>query len=118
MAVYLPIRALNRSSAVRINGQKIVPGVTAYVDISASGVAKELAYHSAIGQVFVVGALTGSSLDQIVVSGGTVTNGAGLTVNVAAGELRTRSTGVFVAGAAATNFALTVADGTQDRTDL
>lgn len=118
MALYLPIRAYNRSQNVRIARTKISPTATTYIDISDVATRKEFTYHSAIGAVYAVGAVTASDSDQVVWTGGVVSNGSGLTVNVTAGEIRTRSTGVFVTGVAGTNFALTVADGTQDRTDL
>lgn len=116
MTPYLPIRALNRSSAIRINKQRVLPGVTTYIDMGAAGVPKELAYHSSIGQVFAVGALTQSNVDQVVATGAT-TSVSNLVVTVAAGELKTRSTGVYVAVAGGTT-TLSAADGTQDRTDL
>ncbi len=110
MATYLPIRALNRSSRIRINGQVVLPGATSYVDISIASVRKDLADHSTLGQIFVVGPITASNSDGVVTSAGAgaVTPGTGVSVNVAAGELKVQSTGAFVAGAAATNQALTL----------
>jgi hypothetical protein len=118
MASYLPIRGSNRSSAIRIDGQTITSTSTAYVDISKASVRKELANHLSVGQIYTVGPISANNLDTDVTSGGVVTAGAGLTVNVSAGELKVSSTGAYVTGAAATNFALTAANGSQDRTDL
>lgn len=119
MAVYLPVRSLNRSSAIRIGTQTATTGTTIYVDISNASVRRDLAHHTSIGQVLVVGGLSQSNVDTVVTTGGTVTAGAGLTVNVAAGETRTRSTGAYVAGAAATNQALAAAPSAgNERTDL
>lgn len=122
MALYLPIRAHNRSSRLRIDGQTIVPPNTFYIDISKATVRKELASHSSIGQWYPAGDVTLSNSDYLILGsptpGGVVTNGAGLTVNVSTGEFRNRQTGATVTGAAATNFALTVADAVLDRTDL
>jgi hypothetical protein len=50
-------------------------------------------------------------------SGGIVSNGTDLSVDVTAGELR-KVNGTFQAWSAATDLALTTADGTKDRTDL
>lgn len=118
MAVYLPIRALNRSSAIRVDGQKLSATVTSYVDISKGSVRKEIAYHSSIGQILHVGSITGSNVDQVVNAGGLVTAGAGLTVNVSVGEMRVRSTGAFVVGAAATNSTITANASGNPRIDL
>lgn len=118
MAVYLPVRAISRSQGIRIGTQTVSPTATSYVDISDGKVRRDLNHHQAIGSVIVVGSLTANNSDSVVVTGGAVTNGTGLTVNVSAGELRKRSDGTNVAGAAATNFALTAAHATLDRTDL
>lgn len=117
-SLYLPIRAVSRSQNIRVGQQKITPDATFYVDINDGPTKRDLNHHQAIGSVVVVGSLTASNTDQVVVTGGVVSNGTGLTVNVTAGEIKTRSTGAYVAGASGTNFALTAADGTKDRTDL
>lgn len=118
MALYLPVRAFNRSQAVRIGKQKILPTKTSYIDISDPVVRKELGYHSAIGAVFAVGPVSASNADAVVVSGGVVSAGSGLSVNVSAGELRNRQTAIHVAGASATNTALTAAHASLNRVDL
>jgi hypothetical protein len=118
MAIYLPIQALNRSAALRIDGQKILPTAISYVDVSKASVRKELAYHSSIGQVYVTGPLTGNNSNTVVVTGGAVTAGAGLSVNVSAGEIRDRSTGLYVAGLAATNSAIGANASGNPRIDL
>jgi hypothetical protein len=83
--------------AIRIDGQRITPTTTFYVDVSKGSVRKELAYHKSIGQVYAVGALSASNADVVVSSGATFTAGAGLNNStIATGELRVRSTGVHV----------------------
>jgi len=61
MAEYLPIRAYNRSQNVRIGGQKILPTVTSYVDVSDPATRKEFSYHSAVGAVYVLGDVTANN---------------------------------------------------------
>lgn len=122
MAVYLPIRALNRSNNIRIDGQKIVPGVTAYIDISKGSVAKDFASHASIGQVYPVGPLTASNTDGVITTGAIVDQGASsadLILGISAGEVRSRSTGVHVAVAATTTaVTLSAADATNPRIDI
>lgn len=118
---YLPVRAISRSQKVRLgraSNSQVTVGTTFYADLSDGNVLRDLQHHQAIGALVIVGPLSNSAVDDVVVSGGIVTNGTNLAVNVSAGEIRKRSTGVFVTGAAATDFALTVAHGTLDRTDL
>jgi hypothetical protein len=62
MALYLPIRALNRSQNVRIGGQKITSTATAWVDLSDAKTKKEFGHHSAIGAVYPVGPLSASNV--------------------------------------------------------
>lgn len=120
MAVYLPIRALNRSQNVRIGkgatAVKLSSTATSYVDITDGNVKRDLQRHSAIGSYIVVGALTISNLDEIVQSGVT-TSPTNLVITVAAGELKVRSTGAFITVAGGTT-TLSTADATKDRTDL
>lgn len=122
MALYLPIRALNRSSKIRIDNQKIVSGVTSYVDVSKGTVIKDVASHSSIGQLLVVGPLTPSNADGVVVSGAVIDQGASasdLILGVSAGEVKTRSTGVHAAVAVTTTaVTITTADGTNPRIDI
>lgn len=118
MATYLPIRSISRSQSVRIGTQVVTPSTTTYVDISDGKTRRDLSHHTAIGAVIVVGPLSANNSDAVVISGGAVTAGTGLSVNVSAGELEVRSSGVHVNGAAATNHALSAAHATLDRTDL
>lgn len=118
MPPYLPIRAHNRSSAVRIDSQLVKPDVTSYVDVAKASVRKELASHSSVGQVYPVGPLCNSNADVAVVSGGVVTAGAGLTVNVSAGEQKNRATGAYVVGASATNSVIGANSSGNPRVDL
>lgn len=117
MALYLPIRALNRSSNIRIDNQKISATATSYINLSNAGVPKDFASHSSIGQVYVVGALTNTNSD-IVVSGLVVTaDGSDLVLTAASGTLKTRSTGATVISVGGTT-TLATADGTHPRIDL
>src|SRR4051812_27072120 len=92
MALYLPIRAFNRSQNVRIGGQKILSTATSYVDLSVAATKKEFSYHSAIGAVYPVGALTASNNGTgRVVTGGVVSEGSNATdllLAATAGEYR------------------------------
>lgn len=91
MALYLPIRATNRSSGIRVDGQRILPSATSYVDISKVSVRVELAHHAAIGQIFSAGALTSTNTTARVETGSNVTEGtssADRSVRVLAGEIR------------------------------
>lgn len=120
-SLYLPIRALNRSQAVRIGRQRITATTTAYIDINDAKTRKELAYHSSIGAIYVVGPASASNSNSRVVSGGVVTAGTGLRVLVSTGEIKNSSTGAYVVGAAdpgSGGLALTTADGTNPRIDL
>lgn len=118
MSQYVPVLASNRSAQIRIDGQK-VPSVAQFLssisqyspnaqanpvyvnvgDQSDNGglpAWKELASHIAVGQLIVVGPVTSSNQNVVVQSGGTVTAVASaLEVNVAAGELKNRATGVY-----------------------
>jgi hypothetical protein len=118
MAVYLPIRSVSRSQNVRIGQQKILPDTTYYVDISSGSTKRELNHYQAIGSVIAVGQLTATNSDAVVVTGGVVSAGTGLSVNVTAGELRTRSTGLYVNGASATNSAIGANASGNPRIDL
>ena len=120
MAVYLPIRALNRSQRVRIGNATVTPTTTTYVDISDGNARRELANHSSIGAVFAVGPLTATNSDAVVHSGTTVTaNGSpDQAVDVAAGELRIRSTGTYVTVAAVADLAATAAHASLARIDI
>lgn len=120
MALYLPIRAFNRSQQVRIDGQKILPTATTYVDISIGTVRKSVGYHSAIGAVYPVGSLTASNA-SVVFTNGVVVTAQGTpdqTVAVSAGELRDRTTGVYVAVAAVSALAASAAHATLARIDI
>lgn len=62
MALYLPIRALNRSQNVRIGGQKITATATSWVDLSDAKTKKEFTYHSTFGAVYPVGPLSAQNV--------------------------------------------------------
>jgi len=89
---------------------------TSYSDISRQNVKKELSYHSAIGAFYVVGPITASSSQTVVVSGLSTTV-ANLVVTVASGEVENRSTGIYTAVTGGTT-TLSAASATEDRTDL
>lgn len=119
MALYLPIRALNRSQQVRIARQKITATATAYVDISDLATRKEFAYHSAFGAVYVVGPTSSSKAPQKVWSGTTVTEGVSptdMSIRVLVGELR-KDDGVYVT-VAQQDLTVGAADGTNPRWDI
>lgn len=122
MAVYLPIRGLNRSSNVRVGNQKLTVDTTTYVDISDGNVRKALAHHSTLGQYIVVGGLTANNSDFYVETGAVVDQGSSasdLIVGVSAGDLVNRATGARVNVAATTTAAtLAAADTTNGRIDL
>lgn len=120
MALYLPIRALNRSQNVRIDSQKISATTTAYIDISKVSVRREFAQHSAVGAVFPVGPLTSSNANQVVV-GATVdegSNAADMVVQVNPGYIRDRSTSAVVIQIKASTLTITAADATNPRIDV
>jgi hypothetical protein len=120
MAVYLPIRALNRSQGLRIGNQKITATATHYVDISNGNTRKDLTSHSAIGAYVVVGPLSATNSNSVVREGAVVTaNGTpDQAVDVSAGELLNRSTGVYVTVAAVADLAATAAHATLARIDI
>lgn len=108
MALYLPVRAVSRSQQVRIGSQKLSATATSYVDISVTKTRRELQNHQATGALITVGALTATNADSVVYSGCSVVAGtAANSIRLAdpltttkttgtAGELRVRSTGLFV----------------------
>lgn len=100
MAPFLPVRAISRSQKIRIgraSSSEVSVDTTFYVDLGDGNAKRDLQHHQAIGAVVVVGALTNSIADVVVVTGATFTAGAGLNNStIAAGELRTRSTGAHV----------------------
>lgn len=100
MAEYIGIRAFNRSSAVRINKTKILSTATTFIDVSDAVQKKEFAYHSTLGQVYVVGGLSTSLIVTLDGLGVTPTETESKKVAVAAGELFNRSTGALVLVAA------------------
>ena len=104
-AQFLPIRAFNRSQGVRIGGQKIATTSTSYVDLDDVATRKQYGYHSAIGAVYPVGALSNSNnTTGVVISGGTfastdvaVTGSlTSATVTIAAANVYNRDTGAYV----------------------
>lgn len=123
MAVYLPVRAFNRSQGVRINGQRVSSTTTTYIDVDPTTTAgkagrKQLSYHSAIGAVYPVGPLTTSNKQYTVASGFATDTQSGTSPTnkvqtIAAGVYVNRNTGarVEVASAAtSTNIALATTD--------
>jgi hypothetical protein len=66
---YLPVRAFNRSQAVRIGKQVVRSNANVYVDLNDPVSAKELAYHSSIGAVYHTGSLTSAPNDFQVNTG-------------------------------------------------
>lgn len=120
MAQYLPIRAFNRSANVRINKVKVTPTATAYVDISDPVQRKEFAYHSSIGQVYVVGGISATNSDFIVTSGVSTdqgSSGSDLVVTTYAGVVKNRQDGSTVA-VAQTDSTIATADVTNPRIDI
>lgn len=114
------LSAAATATATGVTLQTAQPVVPFYVDLNDGQSRRDLAHHSALGAIISVGPLTNNSSDFIVLSGGTVTAGAGLTVNVAAGVLEQRSLDARAPGAAATNLALasSAIGGGNERTDL
>lgn len=93
MATLIGLRALNRSSNVRVGGLKLSQMVTTYVDIDQIAVRQDLAHHSAVGQYIVTDSLGGSgrelgyaeiTTDDINATGGT-RDVAGLSTTVTVG---------------------------------
>lgn len=89
---------------------------TFYTSESGQSNRKDLSYHSAIGSYYVVGPLTNTP-SEVVVQSGVTSSAANLVITVAAGELKNRTTGLYVtvAGGSTT---LSAASSTEDRTDL
>lgn len=122
MPPYLPVQAVSRSQGVRIGtpGKQVpqAPGASVYVDLGDGNSRRDLQRHQAIGALIVVGTLTTTNVDPVVTNGGLVSAGAGLTVNVTAGDLKNRSTGAVVNGAAATNAVIAANASGNPRIDL
>jgi len=68
-ADYLPVRAFNRSQNVRIGKQVVRSVNNVYVDLNDPVSAKELAYHSSIGAIYVTGSITSANSDLQVNTG-------------------------------------------------
>ena len=132
---FVPVLAISRSQSVRIGNAQgtATPGTVPqvgykpdgttlnspyYVDLSDGPSRRDLAHHLALGAVIVVGGLTNSNSDWVVVDGGVVTAGTGLTVNVSAGDLLQRSTGAEKSGASATNSTIASNSSGNPRIDL
>ena len=96
-AQYLPVRAFNRSQNVRIGGVKITANNDAFINIEDSKARKELAYHSAIGAVYVTGPVTQYPVDNVVHNGGVVTTvAASSTVpNISSGDVLNKVTDTY-----------------------
>jgi hypothetical protein len=120
MASFLPIRAFNRSQQVRIASQKIKTDTTAYIDISDPKTLRELQHHSALGAVYPVGELSTSNATAVF-EGATVdegSNAADMVVQINAGRLYTRDTGVTIVAVKAGTITITAADATNPRIDI
>jgi hypothetical protein len=120
MAEYLPIRALNRSQNIRIGGVRVTPTETAYVDISTAQSRKELNYHSSIGAIVVVGALSTTNSIAVITQGATTNQGSSATdliVNTEPGTVKNRNNGVAVS-ILLTETTIATADATNPRLDL
>lgn len=111
MAELVKIRGLDRKG-IRIGGRTVRSDKSVVIDLDDSKTRRDVSRHSAIGALVVVG-----DVPAAVVSGVVVSNGTGLTVDVTSGSL-TREDGQTVTVAAADDFALTAADGTNPRIDL
>lgn len=127
MPPYLPVLGLSRSQNIRLGrgpGNKLVrqfgtygtsqlgsAPVPFYADLGDPLVRQDLSHHTTLGAIIAVGPLTNNSSDWDVVTGGTVTPGTGLSVNVAAGTLVQRSTGNRVNFPGATNLATAAPGG-------
>lgn len=117
MAEYLPIRAFNRSANVRIESQKVGPTVTTFIDISKAVTRKELAYHSSIGQVYVVGSISASNSEFAFDGVEASADGTDLKIATSDGTIRNRGTGAKVVVQPAST-TLGTASGSNPRIDL
>lgn len=120
MALYLPVRTIQRNRSIRVGTQKLSHDTTKYIDISDGATRRDLAHHISIGGVVVVGPVSANNSETVVVSGAVVTaqGTPDQTVDVSASELRNRSTGAYVTGAASDNLAATAAHATLARIDI
>jgi hypothetical protein len=107
MATFVTVRGLNRRG-VRIGGKLIKNNASATIDLDDAKTRKELAHHSAIGSVAYLGSVggAGGSDSGVIFTGGVVSAGTGLTVNVSASEIR-KPDGTYTAGTAGTNVTVT-----------
>jgi hypothetical protein len=104
MPPFIPVLAISRSQNIRIGNaqggatgnrkvgqiQDTVAGVTPvpfYVDLGDGPSRRDLAHHSALGAIIIIGALSATGTDFTLTSGGVVSAGTGMTVNVTAGVL-------------------------------
>lgn len=126
MAVrYLRIRGLLRKG-FRVDktgggGTLITSAGESIVDLNDPKVRQSLAHHKAIGAFVEVGPSVNATGAPTIVSGGVVTAGAGLSVNVSVSEIRPDGpgvTGAYVAGSAATNLAIGANASGNPRIDL
>lgn len=124
MATYLPVRAFNRSQAVRIGGQKVTATANAYVDVDDTTARKELAYHSSIGAVYPTGPLTDHPKSALITSGfATDTQSGTAPTNkiqtIASGVYVDRNTATVVSvSSAATSTNIALANSSKKRIDL
>lgn len=129
MAELLPIRSFSRSQRYSIGLKRIHTNRTVSINLSNPEVRRDLGHHAAIGAFYPVGPLTITADAGYVAQGGAVTQTtpASLTVNVAPGALKVRSSydannnPVYPAGFttfAATTKTVGAADATNPRIDL
>jgi len=94
---YLPLRAFNRSQAVRIGGQKVNTGADAQIPLDTASSYKEFSYHSAIGAVYTSGSITSYPGDYAVHSGGVVTlSGTAKQPSITSGDIVNRITDTYI----------------------
>lgn len=117
MAVrYLRIRGLLRRS-FRVGDQPVTSGSETIVDLDDARVRRDLAHHSTLGAFTSLGSASNAEGTATVYSGGVVSAGTGLTVDVTVGELRTDD-GDFNVIDAANDLALDANASGDDRVDL
>lgn len=122
---YVRIRGLLRKG-FRVDktgggGTQVTSAGETIVDLNDPLVRRSLAKHAAIGAFTPVGAAPNATGAPTIVSGGAVTAGAGLSVNVSASEIRPDGPGVtgpYLAGTAATNLAIGANASGNPRIDL
>ena len=116
MSTMLPIRQLNRSAKVGIGSKDAAAGRTVLVNIDNQRVARDLARHSAIGQLFQVGSAFWQDDAGVVEAGGVVTvNGFVASATAVSGR---SLAGTAFSGAVPSNVTLSAPVATNGRVDL